>query len=100
VAVPLVEHDMELVMDVSTHVVVLVAGLVLAEGSPAAAQADPAVRIAYLGERRSAGRAREMLALARCIPSCADPTRPAKYAVTTSGEHLRHHFVRTQAAAY
>jgi ABC-type branched-subunit amino acid transport system ATPase component/ABC-type branched-subunit amino acid transport system permease subunit len=58
VAVLLVEHDMELVMDVSAHVVVLDAGLVLAEGSPAAVQADPAVRAAYLGERRSAGRAR------------------------------------------
>jgi len=58
VAVLLVEHDMELVMDVSTHVVVLDAGLVLAEGTPAAVQADPAVRAAYLGDRRSTGRAR------------------------------------------
>jgi len=58
VAVLLVEHDMDLVMDVSTHVVVLDAGAVLAEGSPAAVQADPAVRAAYLGDRRAAGRAR------------------------------------------
>ena len=58
VAVLLVEHHMELVMDVSTHVVVLDAGLVLAEGTPAAVQADPAVRAAYLGDRRSTGRAR------------------------------------------
>jgi branched-chain amino acid transport system ATP-binding protein/branched-chain amino acid transport system permease protein len=58
VAVLLVEHDMELVMAVSTHVVVLDAGLVLAEGTPATVQADPAVRAAYLGDRRSAGRAR------------------------------------------
>ena len=58
VAVLLVEHDMALVMEVSTHVVVLDAGLVLAEGSPAMVQADPAVRAAYLGDRRSAGRAR------------------------------------------
>ncbi len=26
---------------------------------------------------------------ARCIPSCADPARPARCPVTTSGEHLR-----------
>jgi len=58
VAVLLVEHDMELVMDVSTQVVVLDAGLVLAEGTPAAVQADPAVRAAYLGDRRSTGRPR------------------------------------------
>src|SRR4029077_1273644 len=58
VAVLLVEHDMDLVMDVSTRVVVLDAGAVLAEGGPAAVQADPAVRAAYLGDRRAAGRAR------------------------------------------
>ncbi|HYB43416.1 MAG TPA: branched-chain amino acid ABC transporter ATP-binding protein/permease, partial [Candidatus Methylomirabilis sp.] len=58
VAVLLVEHDMELVMDVSAHVVVLDAGVVIAEGSPAAVQADPSVRAAYLGERRSSGRGR------------------------------------------
>jgi branched-chain amino acid transport system ATP-binding protein len=58
VAVLLVEHDMDLVMDVSSHVVVLDAGAVLAEGSPAAVQADPAVRAAYLGDRRITGRAR------------------------------------------
>ena len=59
VAVLLVEHDMALVMEVSARVIVLDAGAVLAEGSPAAIQADPAVRAAYLGERRTAGRARK-----------------------------------------
>jgi isopenicillin N synthase-like dioxygenase len=37
-------------------------------------------------------------ALIRCIPSCADPAHPAKYPETTSGEHLRRQFTRTQAA--
>ncbi len=50
VGVLLVEHDMELVMGVSDHVVVIDAGQWLAAGDPATVQADPAVRRAYLGE--------------------------------------------------
>jgi isopenicillin N synthase-like dioxygenase len=38
-------------------------------------------------------------ALIRCIPSCADPTHPATYPVTTSSEHPRRQFVWTQQAA-
>ncbi len=34
-----------------------------------------------------------------CLPGCAGPDRPPKYAPTTSGGHLRSQFVRTQAAA-
>ena len=33
----------------------------------------------------------------RCVPSCVDPAHPARYPVTTSGEHLRRQFMRTQA---
>jgi len=32
-----------------------------------------------------------------CLPSCRDATRPPRYPPTTSGEHLRSQFVRTQA---
>jgi isopenicillin N synthase-like dioxygenase len=32
-----------------------------------------------------------------CLPSCRDERRPARYPPTTSGEHLRGQFVRTQA---
>jgi branched-chain amino acid transport system ATP-binding protein len=49
---------MKLVMSVSNHVVVLDAGMKIAEGVPAVVAADPAVLKAYLGEGVSADRAR------------------------------------------
>ncbi len=50
VGVLLVEHDMDLVMDISDQVTVLNFGGVLAHGTPAVVQADPEVVAAYLGE--------------------------------------------------
>jgi len=38
-------------------------------------------------------------AVIECIPSCHGPDDPPKYPVTTSGEHLRAQFVRTQTQA-
>ncbi len=45
----LVEHDMGLVMSTCRRVVVLAAGRKVADGTPAAVRADPAVQRAYLG---------------------------------------------------
>jgi branched-chain amino acid transport system ATP-binding protein len=50
IAVVLIEHDMPLVMGISDHVIVLDAGKRIADGAPAAVQASPQVRAAYLGE--------------------------------------------------
>jgi len=49
-SVLLVEHHMELVMDVCEFIWVLDAGSVIAAGSPDEVRSDPAVLAAYLGE--------------------------------------------------
>jgi len=48
-AVLLVEHNMDIVMEVSDRVVVLNQGAVIADDEPAAVRDDPAVQRAYLG---------------------------------------------------
>lgn len=46
----LVEHDVDLVMSLSDHVVVMHQGALLAEGPPEVVRADAAVQAAYFGE--------------------------------------------------
>jgi branched-chain amino acid transport system ATP-binding protein len=49
ITVIIVDHNLRLVMGICDQVVVMDAGRVIADGDPAAVQADPAVRAAYLG---------------------------------------------------
>ena len=50
-SVLLVEHDVDLVMRVSDHVVVMAQGMKIADGTPEAVRANPDVQTAYFGDK-------------------------------------------------
>lgn len=52
----LIEHDMNMIMDISDQVVVINFGQKIAEGTPEEVQAHPEVIKAYLGEKKKAER--------------------------------------------
>ncbi|WP_042878619.1 ABC transporter ATP-binding protein [Cupriavidus necator] len=53
--VVLIEHNMDIVMDISDTITVMQQGKVLMEGAPAVVRGDPRVRAAYLGNMITGG---------------------------------------------
>src|SRR5262249_2056343 len=70
----LIEHKLDLVMQLSDHVIVMEDGAKIAEGSARDVAADPAVVTAYLGSREVGG----LSEAARCATPSWGPARSTR----------------------
>ncbi|MDE2796897.1 MAG: ABC transporter ATP-binding protein, partial [Gemmatimonadota bacterium] len=55
ITVVVIDHDIDVIMDISERVVVLDFGRKIAEGTPGEVRGDPAVIDAYLGRDQDTG---------------------------------------------
>jgi branched-chain amino acid transport system ATP-binding protein len=76
-SVVVIEHRMDLMMSICEQIFVLDFGKVIAAGTPAQVQADPAVTAAYLGETGGEGSVLENATLAGGLDDAADGGGPA-----------------------